>query len=277
MAQTESGGAVAVPGAAFVERYVEVDGFRIRYLEAGSGPPLVCFHASGGPRLSRGHELLAERHRVILFEAPGFGQSAVNERSESMADLARTMASAVAAIGIERYSLWGTSFGGRLACWLAVQFPERLDALVLVAPAAILPEGHTSRTAGVPLADRAGLYFAHPERQPPSPPPDPAVIAKQEALVGRLRGPNRDADLEARLAGLNVPTLVLFGTEDRLIPSEMGRVYREIMPNCHLVLVYDSGHHIDADRPEAFASVVLDFLERHEQFLVARTSSLIDP
>lgn len=268
---------VRVPGAAFAERYVEADGFRIRYLEAGAGPPLVCFHASGGPRLSRGHELLAERHRVILFEAPGFGQSAVNERSESVADLARTMAAAVAAIGIERYNLWGTSFGGRLACWLAVQLPERLDALVLVAPAAILPEGHTSRTAGVPLEDRARLYFAHPERQPPSPPPDPEVIAKQEKLVGRLRGPNRDADLEGRLAHLNVPTLVLFGTEDRLIPSEMGRIYRAIMPSCHLVLVYDAGHHIDADRPEAFASVVLDFLERHEQFVVTRTSSLIHP
>ena len=277
MAQTVAGEAVERPGAAFVERYVEVDGFRIRYVEAGNGPPLICFHASGGPRLSRGHDLLAERHRVILFEAPGFGQSAVNERFDSVVDLARTMAAAVDALEIEKYSLWGTSFGGRLACWLAVQYPDRLDALVLVAPAAILPEGHTSRTAGVPLEDRARLYFAHPERQPPGPPPDPAVIAKQEALVGRLRGPNRDADLESRLAGLSVPTLVLFGTEDRLIPSEMGRVYREIMPNCHLVLVYDSGHHIDADRPEAFASVVLDFLERHEQFLVTRTSSLIHP
>lgn len=277
MAQTDSSGAVTMPGAAFVERHVEVEGFRIRYLEAGSGPPLVCFHASGGPRLTRGHDLLAERHRVILFEAPGFGQSAVNERSESMADLACTMAAAVAEIGVERYSVWGTSFGGRLACWLAVQFQERIDALVLVAPAAILPEGHTSRIAGVPLGERARLYFAHPERQPPSPPPDPAVIAKQEALVGRLRGPNRDADLERGLAELHVPTLVLFGTEDRLIPTEMGRVYREIMPNCHLVLVYDAGHHIDADRPEAFVSVVSDFIERHEQFVVTRTSSLIDP
>jgi pimeloyl-ACP methyl ester carboxylesterase len=277
VADIGSGSPPSAPGAGFAERHVEVDGFRIRYLEAGSGDPLVCFHASGGPRLSRGHELLAERHRVILFEAPGFGQSAVNDRSASMADLARTMASAVEALGIQKYGLWGTSFGGRLACWLAVQYPERLDALVLVAPAAILPEGHTSRVAGVPLAERARLYFAHPERQPPSSPLDPAIIAQQEALVRRLRGPNRDADLEGQLSTLSVPTLVLFGTEDRLIPTEMGRVYREIMPNCHLIYVYDAGHHIDADRPEAFANVVLDFLERHEQFVVTRTSSLINP
>ena len=264
-------------GSGFAERYVEADGFRIRHWEAGSGDPLVCFHASGGPRLSHGHELLAERHRVILFEAPGFGTSAVNDRSASVAEMARTMAAAISELGIERYSLWGTSFGGRLACWLAVQYTDRLEALVLVAPAAILPEGHTSRVAGVPPAERARLYFAHPERQPERPPLPPEVVAKQEALVGRLRGPNRDADLEGRLATLQVPTLVLFGTEDRLIPIEMGRVYRGIMPNCHLIYVYDAGHHIDADRPEAFASVVGDFLERREQFVVTRTSSLINP
>jgi len=272
---TESGAAPVVPGAGFAERHVEADGFRIRYLEAGSGDPLVCFHGAGGLRLSRAHELLAERHRVVVFEAPGFGQSAVNDRSASMADLARTMASAVAALGIKKYGLWGTSFGGRLACWLAVQHPERLDALVLAAPAAILPEDHTRPQ--VPPEQQASLLFAHPERQAPRPRPDPTVVEQQEALVRRLRGPNRDADLEGRLASLHVPTLVLFGTEDRMIPPEMGRVYREIMPNCHLVLVYDAGHGIDGDRPEAFASVVLDFLERHEQFVVTRTSSLINP
>jgi pimeloyl-ACP methyl ester carboxylesterase len=96
-------------------------------------------------------------------------------------------------------------------------------------------------------------------------------------MLRRLRGPNRDPDLEGRLAALSVPTLVLFGTEDRLIPTEMGRIYREIMPNCNLIYVYDAGHHIDADRPEAFAGVVSDFLERHEQFVVTRTSSVINP
>jgi pimeloyl-ACP methyl ester carboxylesterase len=275
VAQTDPSSAGTAPGAAFVERHVDVDDFRIRYLEAGTGDPLICFHGAGGARLSRAHDLLAERHRVILVEAPGFGQSAVNERSKSMADLARTMVAAVTQFGVDRFSLWGTSFGGRLACWLAVQFPERLAALVLAAPAAILPDSHVRPS--VPPGQQARLLYAHPERQPPRQPPDPAVLAKQEALVRRLRGPNRDADLERRLAKLHVPTLVLFGTEDRLIPAEMGRVYREIMPNCHLILVYDAGHHIDADRPEAFVSVVSDFLDRREQFVVTRTSSLIDP
>ena len=146
---------------------------------------------------------------------------------------------------------------------------------MLEAPAAIRPEGHTR--GDVPPEQRASLLYAHPERQPPMPRPDPAVVAKQEALVQRLRGPNRDPELESQLGDMNVPTLVLFGTRDRMIPPEMGRIYRAKLPNCHFVLVYDAGHAIDADRPEAFASVVSDFLERHEQFIVTRTSGLVNP
>jgi pimeloyl-ACP methyl ester carboxylesterase len=273
--QIEKRPAVPTPGAAFEEGFVEADGFRIRYLQAGRGRPVVHLHGAGGVRLSRAHDLLAEHHRVIAFEVPGFGQSPPNERSRSMRDLARTMAEAVGNLGLERYNLSGTSFGGTLALWLAVQYPERLEALVLESPAAIRPGGHTR--GEVPPEQRASLLYAHLERQPPMERPDPAVLAKQEALVARLRGPNRDAELESQLGDLRVPTLVLFGTRDRMIAPEMGRVYREIMPNCHFVLVYDAAHAIGADRPEAFASVVSDFLERHEQFVVTRASALVNP
>jgi pimeloyl-ACP methyl ester carboxylesterase len=146
---------------------------------------------------------------------------------------------------------------------------------VLVAPAAIRPEA--TQRSDVPPEDRLGLLYAHPERQRPRPAPDPAIIAKQEALLARLASPPRDPDLEGRLAELNVPTLVLFGTLDRSIPPEMGRIYREILPNCHLVLVYDAGHALDMDRPEAFASVVTDFLRRREGFIVTTDSALKYP
>jgi pimeloyl-ACP methyl ester carboxylesterase len=259
----------------FTEHFVEADGFRIRYMEAGDVEPLVHFHGAGGLRVSRSHELLAEQYRVILFETPGFGTSPVNDRTATIQELARTMAQAIASLGLDRYNLMGNSFGGRLALWLAVQEPERLQSLVLAAPAAIRPEG--TQRSDVPPADRLGLLYAHPERQPPRPAPDPAIIAKQEALLARLTTPPRDPDLESRLPELNVPTLVLFGTLDRSIPPTMGRIYREMMPNCHLVLVYDAGHALDMDRPEAFASVVTDFLQRREGFIVTTQSALIHP
>jgi pimeloyl-ACP methyl ester carboxylesterase len=276
VAQNHVGTAITVPEALFTESSIEADGFRIRYQEAGQGEPLVCLHGAGGLRLSRSHALLAEQYRVMVFEVPGFGHSPVNERSQSMSDLAHTMAQAVTNLGLERFNLMGNSFGGKLALWMAVQQPERLQALVLVAPAAIRPEGGVSPQAVSP-EERMALLYAHPERQAPTPPPDPAVLAKQQALVRRVMGPPRDQALESRLPGLQVPVLVLFGTMDRMIPPQMGRLYCDKLPNCHLVLVYDAGHAIDADRPEAFVAAVSDFLQHHEGFVVNRQSGVIYP
>lgn len=257
----------------FVERTVSAGGFKVRYLEDGDGPPLVCLHGAGGLRVSRGHELLARERRVIAFELPGFGESPVNERSGSLRELGATMLAAVDALGLERFGLWGNSFGGKLALWLAIDAPGRMEALVLVAPAAI----RTDRRPPDDPAELAAILYHHPDRRPPGPPPSPEVHAKQRRLVDRLIGPPRDAELEAAMPGLDVPALVLFGTEDSLAPPELGRHYPELLPDAHLVLVYDAAHAIDADRPEAFAAIVTDFLEHHGQFVVRRESGLLYP
>jgi pimeloyl-ACP methyl ester carboxylesterase len=263
------------PGAAFREGFAEADGFRIRYMEAGEGPPLVHLHGAGGLRLTRGHDLLSRHYRVIAFEMPGFGQSAENTKTRSMAELASTMALAAKSLGLDAFNLMGTSFGGKAALWLALQAPERVLAVVLEGPAAIRPEG-SPWPSGSP-EEMARWLYAHPERVPPPPAPDPAVRAKVQALVQRLRGPERDADLESRLPDLSAATLVLFGTMDRVIDPAMGRIYKDLIPNCSLVLVYDAGHAISTDRPEAFVEVVSDFLERHEAFVISRAETVIHP
>jgi pimeloyl-ACP methyl ester carboxylesterase len=261
-------------GTTFVEAFVDVDGFRIRYLEAGSGPPLVYLHGGGGLHLSRAHDLLADTNRVIALEVPGFGQSEPNERSQSYADIGVTVMRAAQQLGLERFNLWGASFGGAVALWAAIGSPDQISALVLVAPAAIVTDASPPPTAN-PEEMRQRL-FAHPERQPPRPPADPAILAKQRAFVQRLQRVPRE-ETERRISDLQVATLVVFGTRDRLIPPELGRVYRERMPNCQFVLLYDAGHEAAADRPEAFSSLVTDFLERREAFIVTQKSSLLHP
>src|SRR6202048_2200515 len=104
-----------MPGAEFSEGHVEADGFRIRYMEAGDGAPLVHLHGAGGLRLTPGHDLLSRQFRVIAFEMPGFGQSPENTRTRTMAELAATMAKALGNLGIVSYNLMGTSFGGKTA------------------------------------------------------------------------------------------------------------------------------------------------------------------
>lgn len=260
------------PGTRFKEGFVEAEGLRIRYLEAGQGSPVIQLHGAGGLSIRRA-DMLAEQHRVIAFEVPGFGQS-TNEKSQSMYDLAGTMARAAQNLGLDRYNLMGTSFGGRLALCQALEVPDAIEALVLAAPNAVLPEGFRAPTDP---EQRARAMFAHPERLAPAPPPDPAVVAKQDAFIERVGGRRRDRELEARLPEVEAPTLVLFGTLDGIVPPEVGRVYREKIPNCNLVLVYDAAHAIAADRPEAFVGAVSDFLERHEVFIVSRRDTLINP
>ncbi|HEY6439822.1 MAG TPA: alpha/beta fold hydrolase [Acetobacteraceae bacterium] len=260
---------------AFSEGFVETDGFRIRYMQAGQGAPLVHLHGAGGLRMTRAHDLLSKRYQVIVFEMPGFGESAENTRTQTLGELAATMGSALSALGIDRFNLMATSFGGRVALLLALQQPDRVQALILEAPAAIRPAGQRP-PSGTP-EEIAQLIFAHPERLGPLPVVDPAVQEKQRALTGRLRGPDRDAELEARMKGLATPTLVVFGTLDRVIPPDLGRIYKTLLPNCHLVFVYDAGHEISTDRPEAFAEVAGDFLERHEAFVISRTETVIHP
>lgn len=259
----------------FQEKFVDADGFHIRYLEAGEGQPIIHFHGAGGLHLYRSHELLAQNYRVILFEAPGFGDSLLNDRSQSVDDLGRTMAEAVSALGIDQFNLMGNSFGGRLALCTALQIPERIQSLVLVAPAAILPE-NIQRPQDMSPAELTSRLFAHPERVDMPPPVSAEVRAKQGALTRRLRAPSR-AELEARMADFKPPVLVAWGTDDRMIPPEMGRIYVEKLPTAFFVLLYDAGHEADADRPEAFVDLVTEFIERREGFVVNDRNGLVHP
>ena len=258
------------------EDHVEADGFRIRYVHAGDGAPLVHLHGGGGLTLTPAHDLLARERRVIAFEMPGFGASPENTRHRTMSDMARTMLEAVSALGIDGFDLMGTSFGGKTALCVAAIAGERVRALVLESPAAIRADGARPPQPATP-EELVAMLHAHPERVRPRPPSSMEQRAKTAPMVARLMAPPRDPELEAAMPGLQVPVLVIFGTEDRLIPSETGRVYTQLLPSCQLLYVYDAGHAVAADRPEAFTEAVSDFLERHEQFVVSRRSSVLFP
>jgi pimeloyl-ACP methyl ester carboxylesterase len=259
---------------AFADKTVDADGFQIRYLEAGSGMPLVCVHGAGGLRLSPTHHLLAKTCRVVAFEIPGFGQSAENERSQSMTELAATMNIAISRIGLESYGLMGTSFGGKLAIRMALATPHNLGALFLISPAAIRAEHGIIESGARPTPE---MLYMNPAKHADGHEVPEAFARKQQRLVKRLMGPPREPELEEGMKELDLPVLAMFGTRDSITPPELGRIYREILPNCHLMMIYDAAHAPDFDRPEAVASVVGDFLERKDGFIVTRESGLIHP
>ena len=114
------------------------------------------------------------------------------------------------------------------------------------------------------------LALAEPERVR-------AMVLESPTAMGRDGAEGRDAQLEWRLPEVTAPTLVLFGTADRGAAQDTGRVYTRLIPNSHLTFVYDASAAIGRDRPEAFAEVVADFLERHEAFIISRTPTVIHP
>lgn len=258
------------------QQTVAADGFDLRYEEAGDGPSLVVLHGAGGPRWSPALDLLAQDHRVILLELPGFGTE-VNDRSQSLGDLAGTVAAFIDALGLAPTHVLGTSLGGAVGLHLALDHPDQVTSLVLEAPAAF-------RVGSTPPNQLSPEQFIkafrrHPEREPHMTPPDPEQMARSWPVVERVlvSTPEYDEALVERMQSCGVRTLVLFGEFDGVIPVENGRTYRRHMSNCSFQIVHDAAHDIQGDRPEAFADVVGDFLRRGMAFLVPDKDTLINP
>ncbi|MTD53210.1 alpha/beta fold hydrolase [Amycolatopsis pithecellobii] len=259
----------------FTGATVHADGFDIAYREAGSGAPLVFLHGAGGAAIAAAHEALAADFRVILFEIPGFGESPANTRSATAAQLADTMHEAARRVTGGPYTLAGTSFGSRIASWAAVRHADEIERLVLLAPTGVLPDGFTPPTGEQMLGGPERLY-AHPENARPRAPLSLGTAAKQAELVGRLLTP-RDEELEAAYRTLDVPTLLLFGTHDPRIPASLARRYLELNPDFAVLFVYDAGHVLEEERPEATADAIGDFARRGAGFVVNRNDNRIFP
>ena len=259
--------------AVFKEGRVEADGFSVRYWKAGQGRPVFMLDATGWRR-SMLHDALAEKYQVFSLELPGVGDSPVNTTSKSLGDLANTAAKAASTLTSERYTLIGTSFCAHVALWQTLQNPEQVEALILISPTAIRP---LDVTAGATALEVHELGFAHPENAGKNAALAPEIFAKESELARRLGSGVHDAAAEDRLGEIRCPTLAVFGKEDRLVSPEAARVYREKIPNCNIAIVYDAGHCIIGDRPEALLNSVADYAEQWETFIVGRQTGLINP
>jgi len=262
--------------AAYKEDHVEVDGFRIRYWESGPLQPAGTVVMLEGMTwgLSTLRDALRQKYRVIALELPGFGASPANTKSQSVQELANTVAQASAQVVTETYTLIGTSFGANVALWQTLQSPGTVEALVLIAPTALLPTA--GPTASTP-EETARRLFAHPETARSVASVDPAIVAKEQALVQRLTGGRHDAEVERRLGEIPCATLVLFGSEDKMVAPEAARLYRAQIPNSNIAFVYDAGHLIEAERPEALVNAVSDYVALRETFIVGRQTGIINP
>ena len=105
--------------------------------------------------------------------------------------------------------------------------------------------------------------------------PDAARTAALAAVASRWATAG-DGQTDS-LQDISCATLVVYGQEDRLVSRTAGHAWKERVPNCSVSYVYDAGHAIAVDRPDALLNVVLDFVARRETFIVESRSSLINP
>ena len=270
------------------ERRIDVDGLPTRYLTAGNdGPPLVLLHGVGDNALDWRWvaPALARSHRVYAPDLPGAGESAKPEDADySPVFFERFVAAFLDALGIERAAVVGNSLGGLAALRLALSEPERVAALGLVASAGLgrrvnpalrslsVPGygrlatawGKTRPGAAQRALGRAGLVFASSRRVPREwlgeqyrlarlPGFLEAQLATVRAQVG-LRG-QREV-LVNRLPDLRMPTLVVWGARDRVVPRSHARGAAARLRRGHLEIFPDCGHLPQVEQPERFASAL---------------------
>ena len=273
-------------------RIIGAAGRDIFVVEVGEGPPLLMLHgggpgATGMSNFSRNIPTLADRFRVIAPDMPGYGRSSKGlDRKDPFGDLARAMLGLLDALGVEKAHVLGNSLGGSCALRLALEAPERADRLVLLGPGGIdtsrrpptegllhlldyySGEGPTREKfeqflrkdlvfdgAALPDALIAARYAASI---------DPAVVANPPLVRPKDLSNARalDLTLDPSLSGLQTPTLVLWGVEDRVNPASGGRSLQERMPNCDLYLFSRTGHWVQWERAAQFNAATSAFLSQ---------------
>ncbi len=272
------------PEPASGEYRVEAAGLNWRVRESGpaNGPALVLLH--GFSHSLEGFEgwaeALSDSYRVIRFDLPGHGVTGPHpDGAYSNEDTTAQVAGLLDALELDRFVIGGNSLGGLVAWRYAAGHPERVAGLVLISPGGYSINNVGDEPVDVPLPVQmylrltpdAGVRMAtealygDPSRLTDARVAEIAQMMRQpgigEALIARLNQFTLP-DPEPVLATINTPALILWGTEDRMIPAEHGERFAEVMPDAHLVVYQGAGHVAMEEIPEDTASDVRAFLQR---------------
>jgi pimeloyl-ACP methyl ester carboxylesterase len=274
---------------------IRLHGHRVSYRIGGSGPVLVLVHGitSSSENWKPVLPLLAERFTVVAPDLLGHGASAKPQGDYSLGAYACLVRDLLLALGHERATVVGHSLGGGVAMQFAYQFPERVERMVLVSSGGLGQDVHPLlRAAALPgselvlplitarpllgagaavgrLLGRVGLTVGSDLGEMGRGLASLSDLAARQAFVHTVRavidptGQRVDATDRLYLAEM-VPTLLIWGGRDRIIPADHGEHARELMPGSRLELFEEAGHFPHHDEPIRFFAVLRDFLEETE-------------
>jgi pimeloyl-ACP methyl ester carboxylesterase len=272
------------------ERWSVLDGYRMRYLTAGSGPPLLLLHGLLGYSFSWRFVLpaLAKKATVYAVDMPGAGFSdrPLHANGNFRAHAERVLRF-LDNVGVDSCDVLGTSHGGAVAMRAAALAPERVRSLILVAPVnpwsphgrRVAPFLSSAPVSWLLLRCEPGLGIVHdtllrrlygdPRRIP-----EGTLAGYSSAFripgtlnygLGVVRSWNNDlADLESALPRIaNIPTLLLWGSKDTAVGPDSAERLRQAFKDCEVETFEGVGHLPYEEVPVRFNSSVLAFLSKH--------------
>lgn len=244
----------------------------------GEGELVVFMHGIGGNKRNWHDNLpyFAEKFHAVAWDARGYGESEDYEGALNFASFADDLVRVIDHFGAERAHIIGLSMGGRIAMDFAERYPERLGALVLCA----------THRGFSHFSDDKKKEFIRLRKEPlvnGGEPRDIAVPvartligpnASEEAfakLVDSMERLHKDSyiksveatvmsDSHSKLHEIQVPTLVVVGTEDKLTTPEIAEEIRDQIPNSRLIMIDGAGHLVNIEEPGAFNRQVREFL-----------------
>jgi len=257
----------------------DVAGLRLEFLAAGQGKPLVVLHDqeylnTAWPYL----DLLAEHFSVMVPSHPGFGHSPLPENIDSIDDVAYVYLDLLRALKRPDAGIMGLGVGGWIAAEMAVRCTADFARLVLIDPVGIKLGDRTTRDIADnfmlddegfletswhdPAAGRQTMKLPGPDV-----PEDELITLLRNRQTAALFGWKpfmHHPKLRQRLRRIDVPTLVVWGEADGIVPPDYGRAYAAEIPGAKFQLIERAGHYPYLEQPEAFVRTVLPFLTEED-------------
>lgn len=264
-------------------RYAQLpNGYRIHYLDEGQGPVVVFLHGSGsgacGYSNFKGNyrELVAAGYRVILPDLIGYGYSDKPDDVEyPLSFFIECVKQTLDQIGVSKVTLIGNSLGGAIALGYALDYPQQVEKLVLMAPGGVEDQPDYFKMPAMafmkevfmsaePVTPERLRYFMENALVHDKSLIDDALVAERHALM-RLQNPQvvktmKVPNMTSRLGEIRCPALGFWGINEKMMPETGILKLAKGVPNLRMITVPNCGHWVMVEHRDFFNRMVADFL-----------------